>query len=74
LKYIGQTGWTFKINFKEHMRDIENNGLNSRFAQHIFDTTHEYSTMDKTMEILYISKKGWTLDTYERFHIYEVNK
>jgi hypothetical protein len=26
------------------------------------------------MEILHIAKKGCALDTYERFHIYEISK
>jgi hypothetical protein len=43
-------------------------------AQHIVDTTHEYRTIDQTMEILHIGKKGRALDTYERFHIYEISK
>jgi hypothetical protein len=58
LKYIGQTGRTFKIRFKEHIRDIKSSGQNSKFAQHIVDTTHEYRTIDQTMEILQIGKKG----------------
>ncbi|PNF38897.1 hypothetical protein B7P43_G08228 [Cryptotermes secundus] len=58
LKYIGQTGRTFKIRFKEHTCDINNNGQSSRFAQHVLDTTHEYSTIDKILEVLHIGKKG----------------
>jgi hypothetical protein len=29
--------------------------------------------MEKTMKILHIEKKGQMLDTYEKFHIYEIN-
>jgi hypothetical protein len=74
LKYVGQTGRTFKTRFKEHIRNIKNNGQNSKFAQHIVDTTHEYQTVDQTMKILHVAKKGRALDTYERFHIYEITK
>jgi hypothetical protein len=74
LKYIGQTGPTFKVRFKEHIWDIKNNGQSSKFAQQILDTTHEYNTIDKALEVLYIGKKGRTLDTYEKFHIYEISK
>jgi hypothetical protein len=59
---------------KEHIRDIKNSGQNSRFDQHILDTGHEYETIEKTMKILHIEKKGQMLDTYERFHIYEISK
>jgi hypothetical protein len=73
LKYIGQTGRTFKTRFKEHVRNIKN-GQNSKFAQHIVDTTHEYQTIDQTMKILHVEKEGRALDTYERFHICEITK
>jgi hypothetical protein len=46
-KYIGQMGRTFRISFKEHVRDIKNNGQNSIFSQHILDTKPEYKTMEK---------------------------
>jgi hypothetical protein len=72
--YVGQTGRTFETRFKELVRDIRNNGQNSRFAQHILNTTHEYETMEKTMKILHIEKKGKMLDTSEIFHIYEISK
>jgi hypothetical protein len=38
--------------------------------QHILDTRHEYGTI----EVLYIGKKGRTLDTQEKFHIYQISK
>jgi hypothetical protein len=38
------------------------------------DTTHEYRTIDQTIRILHIGKKERILDTYERFHIYEISK
>jgi hypothetical protein len=50
------------------------NGQNSKFAQHILDTGHKYETIEKTMKILHTEKKGQMLDTYERFHIYEISK
>jgi hypothetical protein len=73
-KYIGQTERTFKIRFKENLRDIKNNGQNTNFAQHILDTKHEYETIGKTMKILHVEKKGQMLDTYGIFHIYEISK
>jgi hypothetical protein len=56
--YVGQTGRTFRTRFKEHIRDIKNNGQNSKFAQYIFDTKHENKTSEKTMKNLHIEKKG----------------
>jgi hypothetical protein len=63
-----------KTRFKEPIRDIKNNGQNSKFAQHVLDTAHEYETMEKAKKIVHIEKKGQVLDTYERFHMFEISK
>jgi hypothetical protein len=73
-RYIGQTGWTFKTRFIEHIRDIKNNGQHSKSAQHITDTGHECDTMENTMRILHMEKKGQTLNAYERLYICEARK
>jgi hypothetical protein len=44
--------------FKEHIRGIKNNGQNSKFAQHILDTGHEYETIEKKHENFTYRKKG----------------
>jgi hypothetical protein len=72
MKYIGQTGHTFKARFKEHIQDIRTNKSNSKFAQHILDTGHTYNTIDQTMKILHIEKKGHKLNTLERFEIFNL--
>jgi hypothetical protein len=63
-KYIGQT---FRIRFKEDIRDIRNNGQRSKFARHTLDTTHDYGTIENKMKILHMQKNGTMLDTYERY-------
>jgi hypothetical protein len=41
LKYIGQTGRTFKARYREHINAIKaNKQQHSKFAQHILETTH----------------------------------
>jgi hypothetical protein len=55
-RYIDQTGRTLKTRYKEHIRDIKNDGQYSKFGQHITDTGHEYDTMENTMNILRIEK------------------
>jgi hypothetical protein len=74
LKYIGQTGRTFRTRYKEHIRDIKINRQKSRFAQHILNTTHNYGTMEQTMTILHPKKKGKMLNALENYHIYELTK
>jgi hypothetical protein len=64
----------FQTRFKEHIRDIKNNGQNSKFAQHILDTRHDYRIMEETMKPLHIEKKGQMLDIYDRFYVYEIMK
>jgi hypothetical protein len=50
------------------------NKQNSKFAQHISETGHTYNTMDQTMEVLRIEKKGPKLNTLERLYIYDLTK
>jgi hypothetical protein len=69
LKYIGQTERTFRTRYKEHIREIKTNGQKSKFAQHILDTTHNYDTIEQTMEILHLEKKGKMLSALESYHI-----
>jgi hypothetical protein len=44
------------------------------FAQHILDTGHAYNTIDETMKVLHIEKKGQKLNTLEHFQIYNLTK
>jgi hypothetical protein len=74
LKYIGQTGCTFRIRYKEHINTIRTNRQNSKFAQHILDTGYEYDTLEQTMKILHVEKKGPKLNTLERFYIDDITK
>jgi hypothetical protein len=74
LKYVGQTGRTFRTRYSEHIREIQTNGKNSNYAQHIHDTTHDYVTMEKTVKILHVERKGQMLDTLENYYKYIKSK
>jgi hypothetical protein len=74
LRYIGQTGRNFKTRFKEHIQDIKYNKPKSKYAEHILDTQHSYNTIETTMDILQIQKKGPILNTLERYYIYNLSK
>jgi hypothetical protein len=74
LQYVGQTGRNFKTTYKEHIQAIRNNKPNSKYAQHILDTQHTYSTIENTMRTLQIQKKGQVMNTLERYHIYRITK
>jgi hypothetical protein len=57
LRYIGQTGRTFKDRYKEHIQAIRTNKHTSKYAQHILDTGHAYGTIEETMDIIQTTKK-----------------
>jgi hypothetical protein len=58
LKYVGQTGRSFRIRYKEHINAIHNKKPTSRYAQHILETGHTYGTIEDTLNILHRNKKG----------------
>jgi hypothetical protein len=74
MKYIRQTGRSFRLRFSEHFRDYKdykyaNN--ESKFAQHLLENNHSIGPIDNIMEVLYSTNKGKLIDTIERFHIYK---
>jgi hypothetical protein len=46
----------------------------SEFTQHILDMTHNYDTMEKTMKILHVERKGQMLDTLENYYTYTITR
>jgi hypothetical protein len=63
-KYVGQTGRNFRTRCREHTQAIRSNKPISTYAQ------HAYSTMD----ILHIERKCPMMNTWERYHIYNLYK
>jgi hypothetical protein len=74
LRYIGQTGRTFKIRYKEHIQAIRNQNSNSGYSNHILNTGHTYGTITDTMDIIRKGRKGRHLNTLEKYHIYKISK
>jgi hypothetical protein len=74
LKYVRQTGRTFKTRYKEHIHDIRSNNSNSGYSSHILNTRHTYGTITYSMEIITTGRKEKHLNTSEKYHIYEVSK
>jgi hypothetical protein len=62
------------MRYKEHIQAIKRDKQNSKYAQHILDMGHTYSTMDQILEILHKEKKGQSLNTLERAHICNLGK
>jgi len=74
MKYVGQTGRSFRIRFQEHRRDFKHNNAKSKFAAHLLENDHSIGKINDIMDILYITKKCRTLDTIERYYIYNETK
>jgi hypothetical protein len=74
LKYIGQTGRTFKTRYKEHIQAIRNNNSNSGYSRHILNTGHTYGSVIDTIKVLKTQRKGKHLNTLERYYIYKMRK
>jgi hypothetical protein len=53
---------------------MQSNGKSSKFAQHLLHTTHNYDTMEKTMKILHVERKGQMLDTLENYYTYPITR
>lgn len=66
--YIGQTGRTFEIRYKEHTRNSEKNI--SAFFNHLKTENHETDRITDAMEILHITPKGYHMNILEELEIY----
>jgi hypothetical protein len=73
--YVGQTGHSFAMRFKEHKYAFKTNNHTSYYAKHISEQSHSFGPIHDTMQILQYQNKGNHLNTIERFYIYtEVTK
>jgi len=69
MKYVGQTGRSFRPRFQEYYRDFRHNNAKSKFAIHLLENQQLIGKINDIMEILHITKKGRAMDTTERYHI-----
>lgn len=68
--YIGQTGRSFEIRYKEHFRAFRLKKTDSTFANHFLDSGHNFPNLDN-MKILHTQEKGHTLNLLESLEIYK---
>lgn len=69
--YLGQTGRSFKERFKEHVKSIGKINPESKFAQHINSTQHNYTNFETNLQVIHRMKKGDVLSRNEEFEIYK---
>jgi hypothetical protein len=72
MKYIGQTGRSFRKRYQEHLRDYKYRTGNSKFAQHLANHNHAFGPINKTLKVLKIVGKGAYMDTLEKYHIHRI--
>jgi hypothetical protein len=70
-----RAGRTFRTRNNEHSREIQTNGKTVKYAQHLLNTTHNYDTMESTMKMLQVERKGKMLEISEKkIYIYNTTK
>jgi hypothetical protein len=74
MKYTGQTGRSFNIRFREHLRDFKNGYGKSRFTQHLLENRYAISPMNDIMDTTYFTDKGRPMDAVESFYIFRKTK
>jgi hypothetical protein len=74
LKYVRQTGQTFKTGYTVHIQAIRNNNGNSGYSNHMLNTGHAYGSRADTIKVLKMERKGKHLNTLEKYHIYKMSK
>ena len=70
MKDVGQTGESFRIRFREHLRDFKYGNRKSKFATHLLDNRHAIDQMENIVETMYVTNKGKLMDKIEKLYIY----
>ena len=60
-QYIGQTGRSFRVRYKEHAREYNYATNKSNYAKHLLDTQHPLKPIDDCMTTLHTTKKDLCL-------------
>jgi hypothetical protein len=56
--YVGQTGRSFSVRFREHFWDYKYANSKSKFVEHLLNHHHSFGPMHTTMDILHLTSKG----------------
>jgi len=69
MVYIGQTGRSISISYKEHITYIRYNNPQSAYAIHILQNKHEYGPEKETLQLLKSCPKGTRMSCWENLYI-----
>ena len=67
--YVGQSGRTIGVRFKEYIRYIRSNNSTSACATHILENRHEYGTKQNTLQLLKACQNGKHMDCWEALYM-----
>jgi hypothetical protein len=68
---VGQTGISFNVRYKEHIKTIRSNTYKSEYAQHMLEHGHTYGTIEDTVGILKTAENVPYINTLERYCVYK---
>jgi hypothetical protein len=67
--YVGESGRTINMRYKENIRYIRSNNPKSAYATHILDNRREYGTEENTLQLLQACQKGTRMGCWEALYI-----
>jgi hypothetical protein len=71
--YVGQSGRSIAVRYREHVRYIRTNTLHSVYAMHILNNQHEYGPSEYTLQMLQRCHKGTLMNIWENFFIQQLH-
>lgn len=74
IKYVGQTGRSVLIRYKECVQDFKYSSGKSRFSQHLLGHGHSIGPVDNIMVILQIVEKGTINEYFRKLYITIIRK
>ena len=72
--YIGQTGRSFNIRYKENKPENNIIECKSKYAAHIINESHTHINLETNLDIIHLCNKGRIMDVYEELEIYRATK
>ena len=67
--YVGQTGKSIKIRYREHTGYIKTSNPTSAYALHILNNEHEYGNADQIIQLQKRCNKGKKTKCWESFYM-----
>jgi response regulator of citrate/malate metabolism len=71
--YVGQSGRTIAVRYKEHIRYIRTNTLTSAYAIHTLNQCHDYGLLDDTLYLLKPCAKENLMNCWESFYTQQLH-